>query len=148
MKILILALILLVSIAYSSQLRASNLRNLAWDDPFCNTWVDNGTKCTECSCHYYFNIDRKCLPISDLCKTFDINTGKCLSCPKGSTLNNGVCGFGPVIPGQLQFYTNPNCLTFNTDGVTCKTCPIQSILHCGDCLSPEPACFVGETIVK
>lgn len=66
----------------------SALNTRAPEDAGCRTW-NNGV-CTECSTNWVFNVNGLCIPVSDLCKTFDKN-GQCLTCYYGYDLVNGSC---------------------------------------------------------
>lgn len=74
----ILILVLLVAAASST-----SIRNLLWDDPYCNTFSPDGSCCLKCSYHYFMDKHGKCQPVSDWCKTWDDKTGDCTSCFAG-----------------------------------------------------------------
>lgn len=46
--------------------------------------------CAGCSYRFYLSFGF-CLPVSDLCNTFNPTFGYCLSCYDGYTLDNGIC---------------------------------------------------------
>jgi hypothetical protein len=51
-------------------------------DAGCSLWNSLQTICLSCSKRWYFNSQSVCLPVSDLCNTWD-SKGKCLTCYKG-----------------------------------------------------------------
>jgi len=58
-------------------------------DPSCRAYDQYGN-CRECSERFYKSNGR-CAQVSDFCNTFDRNNGKCLTCYRGYTLQNGDC---------------------------------------------------------
>ena len=50
----------------------------------CARW-SNGV-CQACSRRWYFNQENVCVPVSDLCRTWDETTGVCLTCYYGSSV--------------------------------------------------------------
>lgn len=74
---------------------AANIRNLNWNDPYCNTFSPDGSCCVKCSYHYYMDANGRCKPVSDYCKTWNPKTGDCESCfPGYGDPVNGVCVVG------------------------------------------------------
>ncbi len=59
-------------------------------DKGCSDWNWSVQICLKCSNKWYLNSNGVCTPVSDLCKTNDLN-GQCLSCYDGYSLNNGAC---------------------------------------------------------
>lgn len=59
-------------------------------DPFCASFDANGN-CNACSYRTVL-INGRCIPVSDLCNTWDEKTGLCISCYSGYTLTYyGTC---------------------------------------------------------
>jgi hypothetical protein len=57
----------------------------------------------------YFPDDKKCSKVSNLCKDYNVQNGKCTSCSiQGFTLDNGKC-------------VDPNCIAKNNDD-SCSNC--------------------------
>jgi|JI6StandDraft_1071083.scaffolds.fasta_scaffold46280_2 hypothetical protein len=50
----------------------------------CALWANN--VCQTCSKRWYFNSEKTCVPVSDLCHTWDEVTGECLTCYYGSII--------------------------------------------------------------
>lgn len=59
-------------------------------DPNCNNFVFG--ICQSCKERYYFDFEFVCTPVSPLCRSYDANSGYCLTCYDGYELNlNGGC---------------------------------------------------------
>ena len=121
-------------------------------DSGCSTWDWDNQVCLSCSKDWTFNGDKKCVPVSDQCKTHG-DDGACLSCFKGYDLKEGACVFSsfnnakPADSGCATWdWDNQVCLacskqwTFNADKV-CVPVSDQCATHAdnGACLS----CFKG-----
>lgn len=52
----------------------------------CKIWDWDNNKCLECSKRYYFDSNRKCQAVSNLCNAFDSKSGACTSCFTGFIL--------------------------------------------------------------
>ena len=61
-------------------------------DSGCGTWDWDNQVCLACSKGWFFNAQKKCVPISDQCATSD-SKGNCLSCYSGYDLKEGACLF-------------------------------------------------------
>lgn len=65
-------------------------------DAGCKIWDFTTNSCNTCSAWFFYNTTSKlCLPVSNLCHTFDPSNGWCLTCYNGYTLNSGVCIIQP-----------------------------------------------------
>ena len=73
----------------------------------CKAW--NNGACSECSANWFFDANNVCQPVSDLCKSFDVANGQCLSCYQGYDLVNGVCEFSP---SNTAAPSDPGCKTW------------------------------------
>lgn len=51
----------------------------------------NQQGCIRCSYRFYLNKGR-CVPVPDECKEYNKETGECLTCYTGYSMQNGVCG--------------------------------------------------------
>lgn len=71
--------------------------------------------CTSCVYRYFLS-NGFCLPVSDLCKTFNATFGFCNSCYDGYILSNGAC----EIPPAAIVNPDPNCSDYTELG--CTTC--------------------------
>jgi hypothetical protein len=56
----------------------------------CSIWDWDNQRCLQCSVHWIFNTNGKCVPVSDYCSSFD-SKGVCTACFKGYDLKNGQC---------------------------------------------------------
>jgi hypothetical protein len=52
-------------------------------DPFCAVFDQQTGDCVACICRGYFDKNRQCHTVSDLCQTWNINNGECTSCYRG-----------------------------------------------------------------
>jgi hypothetical protein len=130
-------LTLLTIVLFFSISNAFQIRRLAWDDPYCNTFDSTGN-CTKCSYKYYFNENHVCTPISDFCSAWNSTTGVCTACYDGYVIESGTC----VVPGsssgnetnnqnntntenntnsENNTNTDPNCAEFDVNGA-CVQC--------------------------
>lgn len=83
-------------------------------DPNCLSY-DSSNNCNQCSSRYFLDpTSGQCKSISPLCNGFNSQTGVCLNCYTGYTLQNGACVIG------TSTTLDPNCKTFN--GNTCTQC--------------------------
>ena len=93
-------------------------------DPFCKEFKDG--VCVACSFGFYFGTDNICMKVSDLCSTYNANTGECLSCFLGFKLNEekGSCEEDDFIltDSNCAEFENGNCIKcshgfyFNEEG--------------------------------
>ena len=51
----------------------------------------DGDICIECSFRFYFDENKVCRQVNDLCRTWDEENGDCLSCYGGYVLDAGRC---------------------------------------------------------
>ena len=84
----------------------------------CKTWDWDNQVCLECSLRWTFNEQRVCVPISDLCQTYDSN-GVCTACYKGYTLSNGACALSQT---EITGPTDLGCRTWDWDNQVCLEC--------------------------
>ena len=61
----------------------------------CKLWNWDTQSCQECSNFWYFNADNVCVPVSDLCATYNATNGQCLTCYGGYQINQGICALIP-----------------------------------------------------
>ena len=78
----------------------------------------NDLVCLSCSKNWILS-NKKCLPVSDQCLTWDSNTGNCLSCYSGYNLTNGKC-----LISDLTLINPPDkgCFDWNWDAQICLGC--------------------------
>lgn len=109
----------------------SLLSSIVRPDPLCRTFRRN--ICIECSFRSVFDANRRCKEVSTLCNTYDLTTGKCMSCYGGYTLNNGACvSTASLLP--------PNCVDIQ-NGV-CIECSLGFILMGDNTCQPRmPGCL-------
>ncbi len=62
-----------------------------FSDPFCAIFDQKTGECQACICRGYFDKNRRCQPVDDLCQSWNINTGECTSCYRGYQLINNTC---------------------------------------------------------
>lgn len=87
-------------------------------DQGCSKWDWNQNKCLACSLNWVFNANNICVPVSDFCKTSNLN-GACTSCYSGYDLNNGACLVSPsntIRPSDL------GCSNWDWNKNICLTC--------------------------
>ncbi len=122
-----LSITLLTIVLFFSISNAFQIRRLAWDDPYCNTFDSTGT-CTKCSYKYYFNSNHVCTAISDFCSAWDSTTGVCTACYDGYVIQSGTCVAGSNSGNNPT--SDPNCETFDSNGV-CTQCKYRYYLDSG-----------------
>lgn len=90
--------------------------------------------CVSCAFRSFLS-NGLCLPISDLCQTFNPKFGYCLSCYSGYTLDNGVCEQDQTIA------PDPNCASYNYNTDTCNQCNYNYFSNsAGWCQMVSPFC--------
>lgn len=100
----------------------------------CAIWI-NGA-CTQCSKRWFFNADKVCAPVSDLCSTWTEN-GQCDSCYYGSIVKDGAC----VENVDLSIVPNSNLLCKVWSGKTCIQCSDRTFFNAaGICTSASSLC--------
>lgn len=97
----------------------------------CRT-VLNGI-CQSCSAGFFRAPNNTCQQISPLCATADQNTGACLSCYNGYSLQNGGCSLSAAIANCRQIANN-NCLA----------CSTGYFLQNGGCTQINPLCATAD----
>lgn len=96
-------------------------------NPGCQAW-DGNHNCLKCSVRWYPNADGVCTPVSDNCRTWDEQTGACLSCYSGYVVDGAQCvrnpsPFVPAANSLCKTFENKVCIAcadrafFNADGV-------------------------------
>jgi hypothetical protein len=118
----------------------SPLNSAAPSDVGCKTWDWNKQVCLECSYFWVFNAG-KCVPVSDLCKTYDGVTGGCLTCYKGYDLVNASC----VLSQSRLAPTDLGCAEWNWDSQICLACSQNWFLANGTCHTVSPYCKTHNT---
>ena len=84
----------------------------------CGTWDWDNKVCLACSNGWVFNSDKKCIAVSDQCKSHAEN-GDCTECFKGYDLKEGQClfsDFNNARPSDL------GCGTWDWDNQVCLKC--------------------------
>ena len=99
----------------------SDFNNARPSDLGCATWDWKNQVCLKCSHRWFFNSQKRCVPVDDNCNNY-ADDGSCTSCYPGYSVREGVC-----------LSVNPLCKTLNADG-TCASCYPQNILHEGNCV--------------
>ena len=77
------------------------LQTDGFSDPLCAIFDQKSGDCISCICRGYFDNNRRCRAVDNLCQTWNINTGECTSCYRGYELNNGMCKI-------IEFYNPDN----------------------------------------
>jgi len=78
-----------------------------------------------------------CQPVSSSCRTFDSNTGACLTCYDGYFLAEVICVFGTA-PGSSSAAYDPYCLRVVNQA--CTQCSRGFYLQNGTCNMVNPFC--------
>ena len=99
----------------------SDFNNAKPSDSGCATWDWDNQVCLKCSHRWFFNSQKRCVPVDDNCNNY-ADDGSCSSCYPGYSVRDGVC-----------LAVNPLCKTLNEDG-SCASCYRQNILHEGNCV--------------
>ena len=83
--------------------------------------TDELTNCIECVPRAYFDSFNVCQPISDLCRTFNQQNGRCTACYFGYALEqtSGACVLDPAINGQPS---DLGCGEWNWELQICLRC--------------------------
>lgn len=101
----------------------------------CALWESN--VCKSCSKRWYFNADKTCVPVSDLCHTWDEATGVCLTCYYGSIVQDGNC----VAHTDTSIVPESNLLCKTWSGEKCLECSDRSFFNAdGLCVSVSSQC--------
>lgn len=129
-------------------------------DPLCSRW--QGSVCLQCSNSAYFR-NGACVQSDPLCRTFDSNSGACLSCYYGYALQGGKCSVadtaGPVdalcakwangvcsqcsqgayFSNGVCTQSNTLCKTYDSSNGACTSCYNGYVLSAGNCaVAPSP----------
>ena len=113
----------------------SELNSARPSDAGCGLWDWAKQVCVKCS-QNWFASNGICLPVSDLCKTFDGASGWCLSCFKGYDLVNGSC----VLSSANSKPSDPGCSDWSWEKQTCLSCSPYWVLVNGSCVAVSPYC--------
>lgn len=101
----------------------------------CSRW--NNGACEACSKRWYFNQDKTCFPVSDLCHTWDEVTGQCLTCYYGSIVKDGNC----VANVDTSIVPESNLLCKIWAGEVCQECSDRSFFNKdGLCVAVSSQC--------
>ena len=101
----------------------------------CAVWA-NGV-CTQCSKRWYPNAQNVCVPVSDLCSTWDAATGVCLTCYYGSIVQDGQC----VVNTDTSVVPESNLLCKIWSGEVCSECSERSFFNAdGLCVAVSANC--------
>jgi hypothetical protein len=101
----------------------------------CALW-NNGV-CQTCSKRWYFNADKVCVAVSDLCSTWDEVSGACLTCYYGSVVQNGNC----VANTDTSVVPDSNLLCKIWSGVKCLECADRAFFNSnGLCIAVSSQC--------
>ncbi len=95
--------------------------------------------CVECSDRYYLDSGAICQPVNTNCKTYNTQTGACLSCYPGFGIVETTC-----LPGVSTSSYDPNCNQFN--GSLCIKCS-EGYYHptSGPCTQINPSCKTADS---
>ena len=102
-------------------------------DVGCKVW--EGAVCLECSLRWVFNAQGVCIPVSDICRTWD-NNGQCLTCYQGFNLQNGQCEFVP----NTQSPPDRGCAEWDWANLVCKKCSNNWVSVNGVCVAVSDQC--------
>ena len=94
----------------------------------CSIW-SNGV-CIQCSIRWFFDSNKVCQPVSDLCSTWNSN-GECVSCYNGYIVNQGACIVNPNI---FKPSTDSLCATWQNQ--VCITCAPRSYFNANGVCTP------------
>ena len=122
--------------------------------------TDGNQNCLECSARFFSNAQGKCVPVSDYCRTWNKDSGVCLTCYTGYVISEGQCvvnpkPFVPSANDRCQSWIQNQCVAcqnrayFDTNGVCqpvsdycntwdpqtgfCFTCYAGFVLNKGAC---------------
>ena len=98
--------------------RCEKVDKTAAQNQGCALW--NQGVCVQCSKRWYFNADRVCVPVSDLCSSWDDESGVCESCYYGYIVEEGAC----VVHDDTSIVPESNPL--------CKTWSDKACIECAD----------------
>ena len=131
-------------------------------DLLCRQWNSAGV-CIQCAQKAYYQ-NNMCVAVDELCRTFDSNNGRCLSCYVGYNLTqSGKCVVVPPVDTNTNQYcaiwngticvqcaqnsyfnsaricipSNPYCATTGSNQI-CLSCYIGYVLQNGNCTVPPP----------
>jgi hypothetical protein len=103
----------------------------------CGTWNAKGDICLQCSHRFYFNLVKKCVPVSDQCKVWTA-AGLCTSCYDGYDLTNGQCSqsaSNTAAPSDL------GCGTWDWKNQKCLKCSNNWVFNnLGACVPVSDQC--------
>ena len=123
----------------------------------CGKWDWNNQVCISCSNGFTFNANKVCVPVSDQCKSYDVN-GSCTACFKGYDLANGVCSFSSSNNAKP---VDLGCASWNWDTQVCRACsknwvfnsnnvcvPVSDQCNTFDAAGLCTSCFKGYDVVN
>lgn len=97
---------------------------------------DASAKCTKCAAGSYLK-NGKCTQYNPNCKTADQNSGDCLSCYVGYSVQAGQCVLVPLVPDN----TAPSdLLCARWQGTVCQQCSASAYFSNGVCTQVNPLC--------
>ena len=102
------------------------------NDPGCR--VFNNNECVECSFRFYFDDNRICRKVSDLCREWDEENGDCTSCYVGYELMDGKCY------SMTLAQIDAGCRRFDWDAFTCETCSFRFFKDGDKCKQVDDLC--------
>lgn len=103
----------------------------------CKSWDWDSQTCLSCSKDFVFNKNDACVPVSDLCKESDSQTGLCTACFKGYDLTSGSC---LVSPSNSAVSTVLGCKTWDWDNHKCLACSTWYFMNKGVCQAVNNYC--------
>ena len=104
----------------------------------CKLWDWNKQVCLTCSQWWVRSATTNaCVPVSDLCKDYNIINGQCTVCYQGFNLNNGVCA-----PIDLAGVKVPDvgCRTWDWQNKVCLACSTNWVLINNVCVPVSDQC--------
>ena len=100
----------------------------------CALWKDG--VCVQCSKRWFFNADKVCTPVSDLCSEWNAD-GTCSACYYGYIVSNVAC----VENKDVSIVPNSNLLCKTWSGKTCTECADRTYFNeNGVCSSVSAQC--------
>ena len=104
-------------------------------DEGCATWDWKNRRCLECSEHWVFNSNGRCVVVSDQCASHD-DSGACTSCYVGYNLQSGSCVKAPE-----ERPSDVGCATWDWTGKRCLECSENWVFNSqGRCVVVSDQC--------
>ena len=120
-------------------------------DAGCKVWKSG--VCQECSTYWVFNNAGICIPVSDECRTYDVASGKCLTCYHGYDLVEGSCTYSESNNAKP---TDGGCKTWDWANTKCTECsanwvadsnglcvPVSDLCRTNDASGKCTSCYKG-----